>query len=290
MNCPVCGYNSNNLFLESKDYFLTKQAFNIHKCDRCSLLFTTPRPAPDELPAYYESPEYLSHKTETKNLRSVIYGIIRKFNISHKYKIIQKLSNTGNILDYGCGTGDFLKTCRNYGWKVSGIETNEKARNFAAGQNKIDAFPENYIKQFNEESFDLITLWHVLEHIPDLNDRLDDFYKLLKPGGILLLAVPNSDSWDASHYKNLWAAWDLPRHLYHFNYNSLKSILTNHQFNFVKSIPMKLDAFYICLLSEQYRKNKFPFPAAFVNGLKSNCHAKRNNENYSSIISVFKKG
>jgi len=290
MNCPACDYTSNTLFLHTFDYFLTQKAFDIHKCDDCGLLFTTPRPSDTELPAYYESPEYLSHPTNNTNLKARLYNLIRKINLSQKYKLIETLTEKGKMLDYGCGSGEFLKTCQNKGWITSGIEINENARNFAIRENKLEVYPESQIKHFDKESFDLITLWHVLEHIPNLNERIQDFYQLLKPNGRILIAVPNVDSWDAQFYKEKWAAWDVPRHLYHYNYKSLQKTMERQQFSFVKSMPMKLDAFYICLLSEQYKKNSFPYPLAFVNGLRSNLAAKNNPQKYSSIISVFKKG
>ncbi len=290
MNCPACGYTSNTQYLQSYDYFLTQKPFAVNKCDDCGLLFTLPRPADSELPGYYDSQEYLSHPTGLQSLKARIYNRIRKFNLLQKYRLLESICEKGKMLDYGCGSGEFLATCKSKGWDTSGIEVNDKARNFAIQQHRLEVYPESHIQNLPKESFDLITLWHVLEHIPNLNERIRDFYDLLKPGGQILLAVPNTDSWDAKYYQEKWAAWDLPRHLYHYNYNTLQKTVERQKFQFVKSFPMKLDAFYICLLSEQYRKNSFPWPLAFVNGLRSNRYARKNNQNYSSIISVFKKG
>ncbi len=290
MKCPACGYNSNTLFLEGKDYFLTQEIFNIHKCDDCSLLFTIPCPKPDELNRYYESPDYLSHNTKSQNLKTILYGAIRKINISQKYTRISNLKKPGNILDYGCGTADFLAHCKIHNWNITGIEPNENARKVASEKNGILPLPELEIKNLKPNSFDLITLWHVLEHVPNLNERIEDFKTLLKDDGVLLIAVPNAMAWDATHYKDFWAAWDLPRHLYHFTPKSLDSVFARHQLTKLVNLPMKFDAFYICLLSEQYKKNKLAFPFAFVNGLRSNFSARNNNLNYSSFISVFKKG
>lgn len=290
MNCPACGYTSNTLYLQSYDYFLTQKPFAVHRCDACGLLFTLPRPSDEELPGYYDSQDYLSHPTDQQSLKARLYNRIRKFNLLQKYRILESICEKGIMLDYGCGSGEFLHTCKTRGWNTTGIEVNEKARNFAIQNHHLEVYPETQIKDLPKGRFDLITLWHVLEHIPNLNERLNDFYQLLKPGGTLLLAVPNTDSWDAKHYAGIWAAWDLPRHLYHYNYKTLRSTVERQSFTYVKSFPMKLDAFYICLLSEQYRKNSFPWPVAFVNGLRSNWYARSHGQNYSSIISVFKKG
>jgi 2-polyprenyl-3-methyl-5-hydroxy-6-metoxy-1,4-benzoquinol methylase len=290
MKCPACGYNVNNLYLESEDYFLTGEKFDIHKCDGCGLLLTIPCPEPSELGRYYESTEYLSHNTQKQNLKTILYGAIRKRNLSHKYTIINKYKQGGHILDYGCGTADFLAWCKIHNWKITGIEPNENARKVAREKNQIEPLQESEIKNLPPKSFDLITLWHVLEHVPNLHERIEDFKTLLKDDGIILIAVPNASAWDASHYKKFWAAWDLPRHLYHFTPDSLLKLFASHQLTRKDTLPMKFDAFYICLLSEQYKKNLLAFPFAFVNGLRSNFMAKNKPERFSSFISIFKKG
>ncbi len=285
-SCPVC--DSKNIFKKSdvKDYFLTQENFSLWKCKDCNLVFTNPRPDDEESGRYYESPDYLSHNTGGNGLMGKLYRFLREKNIKRKYNIINKLIPTGTILDIGCGTGELLNYFQKNNWHCQGIEPNVKARNFAKMQYDLKVKEESFINFFTPESFDIISMWHVLEHVPDVNHRMQETKHLLKKEGYLIIALPNPTSWDAKFYKDYWAGLDVPRHLYHFSPDAFKRLVNKHNLRIVNRLPLQLDAFYVSLLSERYKRNNFATANAFFNGLLSNIKAL-NNGNYSSIIYIL---
>ncbi len=285
-SCPVC--DSKNIFKTSdvKDYFLTQESFSLWKCKDCNLVFTNPRPEDDDLGRYYESPDYLSHNTGASGFTGRLYKFLREKNIKRKFNIINRLIRTGTILDIGCGTGELLNYFQNNNWRCQGIEPNVKARNFAKAQYDLKVEEESAIKNFTPESFDIITMWHVLEHVPDVNRRMQQTKHLLKKQGYLIIALPNPVSWDALFYKKYWAGLDVPRHLYHFSPDAFKRLANKHNLQIISSLPLKLDAFYVSLLSERYKKNNLATAEAFFNGIRSNIKASKNG-NYSSIIYIL---
>lgn len=286
-SCPSCGNTSVDLFLESEDYFLTKEKFSVFLCHNCGLKYTNPRPAKEELPDYYESEEYFSHDTGNTSVFASAYKIARRIALRRKTSLVKNHTAGNKILDIGCGTGEFLKVCKKEGFDVTGIEPNEKAATFAKEVNQIPVFSEEHLEKLPANSFDVITLWHVLEHVPDLNERMRTVKRLLKEMGTIIIAVPNASSPDALHYGKFWAAYDLPRHLYHFNPESFDHLARRHEFRISQILPMKMDAFYISLLSEKYLKGKSDIFSAFISGLRSNAIASKN-ISYSSIIFVLK--
>lgn len=289
IHCPICEGKETELFLSTKDYFLTQEIFNIVKCKSCNFIFTNPVPELSELFAYYDSPEYISHTVKKKNLYGRIYQINRKINLKNKYKIVTKYKNSGHILDVGSGTGELLKYFNDKNWNTTGIEPVESARNFAINNYQLDIFPESKLSLFDEAKFDVISMWHVLEHVYELNERLEELKQILKPDGFMFIAVPNIESFDATHYGKFWAALDVPRHLYHFSRQSFKGLIEKHSFEMIDMYPMKFDAYYVSLLSEKFnRKGVSAYANAFINGLKSNRKAANAN-NYSSMIFVVKQ-
>lgn len=287
--CPICGSIEKELFLSANDYFLTGKNFTIEECKQCAFRFTNPRPTSDELPSYYESKDYISHSSEKKGILSYVYQQARKYSLAQKYKLIQQYPAHSKILDYGCGTGDFLNYCKTHNWDATGIEPNPHAREQAVHNHKLHVEDEAFVNHLPPSSFDVITLWHVLEHLPLLKERTTALVNALKPGGLLIIALPNPDSWDAKHYQNFWAAYDLPRHLYHFNPETLKRFARDFPVQFLSQHPMKLDAYYISLLSEKYKTGKQSFLKAFFNGWKSNSAAFSGDGSYSSVIYLFKR-
>ena len=288
-SCPVCEKNETVHYLTAKDHFLTKEEFTIVSCTNCGFRFLNPRPSQNEIFRYYNSVEYISHDAGKNSLFSILYKIIRNRAIKNKYHILEKYSDGKNLLDIGCGTGEFLLFCKKSGMIVTGIEPNEKARNFAITTNNIPVFDENELEVIPSASFDIITMWHVLEHVHNLNDRLQKIGQLIKPGGIVVIAVPNSNSWDAKHYHSVWAAYDLPRHLYHFTENTIYRLAEKHDFTIKNILPLKWDAFYISLLSEKYKTGSSGFVRAIINGFRSNNFAFGHEKNYSSQIFILKK-
>lgn len=286
--CPICGGKQHNIYLSTKDYFLSGEEFRLMQCAQCNFIFTSPRPNDDDLGQYYQSENYLSHHAKGFSPLRLAYQILRKKNIRNKYKLIQHYVPKGSVLDIGCGTGEFLYFFKQKGWKTQGIEPNETARTFAAKHWSIEVNDEPHISTFKNENFDVVTMWHVLEHVPDINERMKQIYRVLKKGGYAFIALPNYLSWDAQYYKKYWAAWDVPRHLYHFSERNIIQLSEKQGFKYVKSHPMKWDSYYISLVSEQYKGNKIPYIQSVVNGMKSNTKAKMQ-QGYSSMIYIFQK-
>lgn len=288
--CPVCGeFRLENLFL-CKDYSITGEEFMIQECKGCTLKLTNPRPLEEEIGRYYQSEEYISHSNTNKGVINKLYHQVRKITLREKLRLINDLAPKSNLLDIGCGTGYFLKTCKDNGWNVEGTEPDPQARKLAeeiTGRKIHSSVFE--IEQ--EKRFDIITLWHVVEHIHKLNETFTKISELLKEKGRVVIAVPNPESWDAIHYHQYWAAYDVPRHLYHFTQQSMITLLNNHKFKLLEILPMKFDAYYVSMMSERYQSgNKSPhLIKSFLRGLKSNIYAKNNNKNYSSLIYIGEK-
>jgi len=285
--CPVCSKDDFSLFLKTKDYFLTQETFTLDKCRNCGFVFTNPIPSQSELSKYYDSPDYLSHTANTTSLTALVYKLFRNANIKRKFKLVNQYTKEKTILDIGCGTGELLNYFKHNGWNTQGVEPNQSARNFAEKNYQLEVFDEQELNSFEENSVDVISMWHVLEHVPDLNSRMKQLKRLVKKDGLLVIALPNLDSPDAIKYGPHWAGLDVPRHLYHFTKDTFKVLLKNHSMKLIESIPMKFDAFYVSMLSEKYLKSSFPQIPAIVNGFRSNLIARRNN-NYSSMIFVIK--
>ena len=271
--------------LKCVDYTVSGETFELlYDRDR-DMLITTPKPDVEDLHTYYESTEYISHTDGKKSLFEKAYQLVKKYALAQKVRLITHLnSEEGTLLDVGAGTGDFLVAAKNGGWNVHGSEPNEGARMLAKEKGVVlEKDTTNHETAF----YDCITMWHVLEHVPDLESQVTELNRLLKPGGHLIIAVPNFKSYDANHYKEFWAAYDVPRHLWHFSKNSIKQIFES-DFSLEKVLPMKFDAFYVSLLSEKYKSGKMNFIKAFWNGLRSNYYGKQKNE-YSSHIYILKK-
>jgi len=286
-NCPVCGSQKFDPFISGKDFFLTGESFSILKCHDCGFRFTNPRPKAEDLGSYYESSEYISHSDSRKGLFASVYQMVRKYTLSRKLSLISKFQPKGKILDIGCATGQFLNYMVENGWNVTGIEPDEKTRSRAVSEYGLEVFPEEQLNILDKSSFDVITMWHVLEHVSDLNKRMEQLRNLLKPQGTLIIAVPNCDAYDAKKYGEFWAGYDLPRHLYHFTKSDIKLLLENHGFTIVNILPMKFDAFYVSLLSEKYKSGKMRWLPALWNGFWSNMKSGQKN-GHSSLIYVIK--
>jgi len=274
----------NNIFFQKvKDYSVSKEIFELHHNPEYDLLITFPKPSLEQLPSYYESEDYISHTDGKRSLFEKVYHFIKSIAIKNKVKLINAKSEKGKLLDIGAGTGDFLVAAKNDGWQTLGIEPNVKAKTIAI--NKGVYFADN-LSDLESYSFDVITLWHVLEHVPNLEEYLKELKRLLKPSGKIIIAVPNFKSFDANFYGRHWAAYDVPRHIWHFSKTSIDKLFAEKQMKLVEVLPMKLDVFYVSLLSEKYKTGSMNFVRAFFVGLKSNLSGKKTKE-YSSHIYVI---
>lgn len=289
--CPVCNSDNISNYKIVKDHTVSNESFVIMKCGNCNFQFTNPRPDAENISQFYKSEDYISHTNKGNNPINVIYLLVRKYSTSIKIKLINSVTKKpkGKILDYGCGTGYFLHAIQKEGWKVYGVEPDTEARKIA--ESELGFTLEKNIKPLvkKAEKFDVITLWHVLEHIHDLNGIINQLKTLLKEKGKLIIAVPNIDSLDNKLYDEDWAAYDVPRHLYHFNKETMKTLILKHGMKIKKTYPMKFDSYYISMLSEKYKNGSSNIIKSLLNGYKSNSYARKNEENYSSIIFEIKK-
>ena len=290
--CPLCKSGLFLNFTEIKDHAVSKETFIICKCQNCSLLFTNPRPKEEKIGPYYDFPEYYSHEKNNKSITQIVYNKVRDYAVTEKVKLISSIKEPGKILDYGCGTGEFLHAAKLSGWNVKGIEPTPKARN-QANQLLDGKVIENIELLDEKKKFDVISLFHVLEHIHSLRKTVKRIIKHLKSDGYILIAVPNPESYDAKKYGNDWAGWDVPRHLYHFNQTSLKNFEQLFDLELVKVNSMPFDSYYVSLLSEGYKNPKqnklLNYVKAIKSGWESNKSAKPLTGQYSSNLYIFKK-
>ena len=277
-------FQNNIFFKKVKDYSVSKEIFELHHNPEYDLLITFPKPSLEKLPSYYESEDYISHTDGKRSLFERMYHMIKNIALKNKVKLINAKSQKGKLLDIGAGTGDFLVVAKNDGWDATGIEPSEKAKSIAI--NKGVNF-ENNLSDLKDHSFDVITMWHVLEHVPNLEEYILELKRLLKSTGTILIAVPNFKSFDAEYYGRFWAAYDVPRHIWHFSRIAIKKLFAEKEMELVEVLPMKFDSFYVSLLSEKYKTGKMNFIKAFFVGLKSNKSGNQTNE-YSSHIYVIK--
>jgi len=287
--CPVCSASNLKNHKVVKDHSVSQESFNIMLCDNCSFQFTNPRPNEEEISKYYQSEDYISHSDKANSPINFIYKLARKYALSSKKKIINSIvkDKKGRILDYGCGTGYFLETMKQNGWKTYGIEPNDTARKIASTKSEVQKNIEEL--KLKNKKFDVITLWHVLEHIHNINQTIKILKTILKEKGKIIIAVPNIESYEQGIFQEDWAAYDVPRHLYHFSQDTMNTLMLKHGLKIKKVYPMKLDAYYISLLSNKYKYKKNNLIKSFLTGYKSNSYAVKNKDNYSSLIYIIKK-
>ncbi|TXE19172.1 class I SAM-dependent methyltransferase [Psychroserpens burtonensis] len=279
----------NKPYLNVKDHSVSGEEFQLVYNQQMDLLETFPQPSEDKLGDYYESEDYISHTDAKRNAFEKAYHFIKSMALKRKLKLINSFnSEERKLLDVGCGTGDFLKVAKDNHWMVYGIEPNENARRIANEKTNNAVFDIEQLLKFETQSFDVITLWHVLEHLPNLKTQIGTFEALLKPNGRLIIAVPNYKSFDANYYKNFWAAFDVPRHLWHFSQTSISKLVGTKSMDVEKTTPMIFDAYYVSLLSEKYKNGSMNLFKAFWIGWTSNWKAKQSTE-YSSMIYTIKK-
>lgn len=290
-NCPLCNSEAVELLYEVPDYFLSGKVFPLAKCNSCTFIFLKDQPEGDELEEYYQSDEYISHNSEAPGLTSLIYRISRSIMLKRKTLIVNNLTgrSQGYILDIGSGTGHFAGAMKKAGWSADGIELNEKARSFSEKEFGIRTYIPGEISSLQDGSYDCITLWHVLEHFADPFSYAAEMKRLLKTEGIALVALPNSSSADAGYYAKQWAAWDVPRHLWHFSPETFRLFVEKSGFRVISVRRLPLDAFYISVLSEKYRKSRLPLLTGFIKGFWFSLMSLINKNKTSSLIYALRK-
>jgi len=272
-------------FLTVTDYSVSKETFDLYYDQDLDMLITSPQPSPENLGRYYESSDYISHTDSKRSLFEKAYHFVKGIALKNKLNLINNCSFTkGNLLDIGAGTGDFLLTAKQNGWSTIGVEPSEKAKGIAIG--KGIQFTDS-TEELESNSFDVITMWHVLEHVPNLENQIRELKRLVKPNGTIIIAVPNFKSYDANYYGKFWAAFDVPIHFWHFSKTAIKLLFDKEDIKLEKVLPMKFDSFYVSLLSEKYKNGKMNFVKAIWIGLVSNWKAIMSSE-YSSHIYVLK--
>jgi 2-polyprenyl-3-methyl-5-hydroxy-6-metoxy-1,4-benzoquinol methylase len=288
--CPLCQERKLRSFLSCKDYTVSHETFHLEKCANCGFVLTNPQPEEKDLARYYQSDAYISHSNKSLSIIDQAYKVSRNFTLKWKYKLIQKhsLYKPVSILDYGCGTGAFLQECKKHQVKIVGVEPSSVARSIARQTTSTEIYED--LTQVNQK-VDAITQWHVLEHVTDLHGTLEALKTRLDENGTMFIAVPNHQSSDAKQYREHWAGYDVPRHLWHFSRETMKRLLTTHHLNLVNVVPMQLDAYYVSLLSEKYKTEKTGVSGlikAVAEGWKSN-HAAKKTAEFSSLIYIARK-
>ncbi len=289
--CPLCAQERIKLVQKAKDFKFSKQEFEIAECQACGLIFTKNPPEEQYAGNFYEDPDYISHSDSRKGMINRLYHIARAFMLKRKRSLIEKETKGRKLLDVGSGTGYFLNEMKMNGWQVAGLEISDNARRFCEDNFGIHPhLPSDLYEGKIEPGFDVISLWHVLEHIYDPEGYLRIFHKLLNQNGLLVLALPNSKSLDAQHYQDFWAGYDVPRHLWHFSPETIISLLKKHHFALHRSYKMPLDGYYVSMLSESYKSpGSFGLIKGFFWGLTFHLSSIFSKEKSSSLIYIFKK-
>ena len=272
------------------DHSISKEHFNLCRCNDCDFIFTQDVPTENDAGPYYKSEEYISHSNTNKGLVNKLYHIVREHMLSKKHQLIAGLQQGKTILDVGAGTGYFLNYMKQQGYETLGIEIDADARAHGQKEFGLDIRPPKDLKEgLIDKKFDTISLWHVLEHLYNPETYLQHFYNVLQDNGHLIIALPNADSYDANRYKSYWAAYDVPRHLWHFTPKTLEKLANDNGFKLEKMKDLPFDPFYNAMLSEKYKNNSLALISGGFVGLRSLLKGKMDVRKASSVIYVLKK-
>ncbi len=289
--CPLCDRKHLEYAITCTDYAVSGETFRLFHCDDCGFLFTQDAPAEADRGRYYETPDYISHTDTHKGLIHRMYHCVRRYMLVRKAKLVERVSGLekGTLLDVGAGTGYFAHAMEKRGWQVNTMEKNAGARAFAKAHFALEMDDGDTWERYANTSFDVITLWHVMEHLEHLNETWKELGRLLRTDGALVVAVPNVTSYDARKYGKRWAAYDVPRHLWHFSPSTMQQWGAKHGFKLAEQHPMPFDAFYVSMLTEKYQESRFPLLKGMGTGLAAAFATLSRKERSSSMIYVFRK-
>lgn len=289
--CPVCNSLKFSNLIECEDHTVSHETFQIAECETCGFAFTNPRPGENEIGPYYQSEDYISHSNSSKGMVNTLYQLVRKHALKSKYRLIFSITGKpASLLDYGSGTGEFLHTMQQKGFTVMGLEPSPDAKAQAIKNYNLNIQSPDELKNLPDESMEVITMWHVLEHVHQLKPTLKELQRVLKKGGHLIIAVPNRNAWEERVYKKNWAAYDVPRHLYHFKSPQIRALVKEQGMNLVNYKAMPFDSFYISLLSEQYRGTGIlKYPLAVLFGKLTWLASLFNKDKSSSLLYIIQK-
>lgn len=289
--CPICANNGSREIFICKDHLTTNEEFSIYECPSCGFAFTQDFPSENEIGRYYEAPEYVSHSDTQQGVINTLYHWARKIALKSKTKIASKYSsdNAETLLDIGSGTGYFLNAMRLQKWVVTGIEKSKTTREYAHQKFGLNIQDADYLFNIPNEIKDVVTMWHVLEHIEKLNETMSNLHRILKDDGVLIIALPNKKSADALAYAKEWAAYDVPRHLWHFSPEDFSLFAEKHNFKIEKMKAMYFDPFYIAMLSEKNKGTSAPSLVGLIKGGVYFIQSLFNTQKCSSIIYILKK-
>jgi 2-polyprenyl-3-methyl-5-hydroxy-6-metoxy-1,4-benzoquinol methylase len=289
--CPVCASGKIAPQLTAKDHTVSQQQFSIWHCSNCTVRFTQDVPEQNAIGAFYQSDNYISHSDTKKGIVNSLYHLVRRRTLNAKRQLIvdETGMNKGEILDIGCGTGAFLNTMKTAGWAITGLEPDDTARKKATELYGIQPQSPEKLFDLQPATYNAVTMWHVLEHVHELHAYIKQLHNLLTPQGKIFIAVPNYTSYDARLYNESWAAYDVPRHLYHFSPAAMQKLLSTYNLKLTAIKPMWYDSFYVSMLSEKYKNGKGNIIKAFWNGLVSNLKATGDKKKCSSVIYIISK-
>ncbi|MEG1563532.1 MAG: class I SAM-dependent methyltransferase [Bacteroides sp.] len=289
--CPLCDGTHRKRVMTCKDFYASGESFDVCTCEDCGFTFTQGAPVEAEMGRYYETPDYISHSDTKKGAMNALYHQVRRYMLGRKARLVMKEAHRkeGHLLDIGTGTGYFADAMLQRNWKVEAVEKNAHARLFAREHFGLEVKEETALQTFAPETFDVITLWHVMEHLEALNDTWERLHQLLTEKGILVVAVPNCSSFDAAKYGKQWAAYDVPRHLWHFTPTTMQRMAFKHGFIMAARHPMPFDAFYVSMLSEKNLGHGLPFFRGMTTGTIAWLRALTRKEQSSSMIYIFRK-
>ncbi len=289
-NCLVCNSISIAPFLSCKDYFVSGENFELYHCQNCGFTFTQDIPSASEIGPYYQSETYISHSNTRQGITNKLYHTVRNIMLHRKYRLIKNYTDGKELLDIGCGTGYFAHFMGQKGYHSRGMEPDANARNFARTQFQLSVEePEKVLAEDHAQQFDVITLWHVLEHLHDPARYMAWMHRSLKDSGVLVVALPNCSSLDARYFKEYWAAYDVPRHLWHFTPKTFTAYALNNNFSMQRVKRLPFDAYYNSLLSLRYKKSRLALPLGFLIGFVSNLKSFICPKTASSVIYILKK-